>query len=355
MSEIHLTLYIFLFVAANILIQQLGVLPSPTKNVPNTQTEVHIKTRITLTLNTPINQCECFLIMTVFQRWGKLISYICMQICCWSHDVNNASCYQLLQGDCWEQLFLAEDVGCWMSLRRTVTQTSLTVMRDKESACPRPPQIYITLSSSASPPFHLSISPQPRAPDLNSSLFFLYDWEIYNPINTYTPYPPPPSTNTQKLAKKTHTVAHAHANKSVCAIAPQTAHLMWKCARGKVLQGGVLGQLTWGFLTCERSWTGCYFLPREEGLLFINPLASACFVFALSWSRKFLTLQSPLPSLHVKASHFSQKFAKCAFFRVWLVISHTNDNFHAFSHVNNVCLAFITYGLEFPHACGLIC
>lgn len=86
--------------------------PLPPKNAPNTQTEAHIKTRIMLTLNTPINQCECFLIMTVFQRWGKWISYICMQICCWSHDVNDASCYQLLQGDCWEQLFLAEDVGC---------------------------------------------------------------------------------------------------------------------------------------------------------------------------------------------------------------------------------------------------
>lgn len=31
--------------------------------------------------------------------------------------------------------------------------------RQRDSACPRPPQIYITLSSSASPPFHLSISP----------------------------------------------------------------------------------------------------------------------------------------------------------------------------------------------------
>lgn len=56
--------------------------PLPPKNAPNTQTEAHIKTRIMLTLNTPINQCECFLIMTVFQRWGKWISYICMQICC---------------------------------------------------------------------------------------------------------------------------------------------------------------------------------------------------------------------------------------------------------------------------------
>lgn len=108
--------------------------PLPPKNAPNTHTEAHIKTRIMLTLNTPINQCECFLIMTVFQRWGKWISYICMQICCWSHDVNDASCYQLLQGDCWEQRFLAEDVGRWMLLRRTVTQTSLTVTRDKETA-----------------------------------------------------------------------------------------------------------------------------------------------------------------------------------------------------------------------------
>ena len=48
-------------------------------------------------------------------------------------------------------------------------------------------------------------------------------------------------------------------------------------------------------------WIRAKELARTQGMLFIL----SCFVFAPSWTRKFLTSRSPLPS-HFKGSHFSQ-------------------------------------------------
>lgn len=67
---------------------------------------------------------------------------------------------------------------------------------------------------------------------------------------------------------------HLHMTPRVCV----TAHLHGN-AHGDMFSREVFGgqriYSSLAFLACARSGTGCYILPREEGLLFINPVASA--------------------------------------------------------------------------------
>lgn len=88
---------------------------------------------------------------------------------------------------------------------------------------------------------------------------------------------------------------------------------MRKSSAGRV---DVLGQLIYNssglFKSCKElnrmlSLPHMLMHPAKAGGLAIYATSGLCCpVFAPSWSRKFLTLQSPLPSLHVKTSHFSQ-------------------------------------------------
>ena len=56
-----------------------------------------------------------------------------------SHDVNDVSDYQLMQGDCWEHFSPAEDA------EDSDTVPGDSDERQRDSTCLRPPQIYIQL------------------------------------------------------------------------------------------------------------------------------------------------------------------------------------------------------------------
>ncbi len=82
--------------------------------------------------------------------------------------------------------------------------------RQRDSACLRPPQIYIAVSSSSSPPFHLSISLYPGLLTLIAASF-LYDWEIYNPISTAPcPWLGPPRMYTHAAHTKHKKTPHSN-------------------------------------------------------------------------------------------------------------------------------------------------
>lgn len=107
----------------------------------------------------------------------------------------------------WSSPSAAENVGCRMLLQETVTRTSVT--RDKETAhVPGRRRFYIARSSDASSPFHHSISFPPQAPDLNSSLFSLYHWDMYNPISTGNNPTHLPYRHTHIHLAQTHTHQH---------------------------------------------------------------------------------------------------------------------------------------------------
>ncbi len=83
------------------------------------------------------------------------------------------------------------------------SDTDLGDKRQRDSTRLRPPQIYITPSSSSPPTaFHLSISLYPGLLTLIAA-FFSYDWEIYNPISVAAL--PVAGTTHIKITKNTHT------------------------------------------------------------------------------------------------------------------------------------------------------
>lgn len=94
-----------------------------------------------------------------------------------SRDVNNVSCYQLLQADCWEQL----PCGCFRA-PTTVTQTSVTVTRDKGTAHV-PGRNTFALHFR---PLLLFTPPSPHTPGPWTLIAgsFLCDQEMYNLVRT---------------------------------------------------------------------------------------------------------------------------------------------------------------------------
>lgn len=246
------------------------------------------------------------------------MSYICMLIWCGVMMLITSvaiSCCRVIAGStsvCLRMLGVAED--------------SDSDERRRDSARLQPPQIYITVPPSSLSLFHLSVLLHRWAPDLNSSLspvrlgkYIIQSARapcLWLEPQTYTyafTHEKKKVTHNQRMqirvcVCKRSSTWHLGAFSGLC-----TCHLgsKWR-TRGSAPLGDVLGRLVWNswglFEFVQRSWRGfclfvicSYFLPRKRGMLFIL----CCFVFAPSWSRKFLTSRSPLPS-HFKGSHFSQ-------------------------------------------------
>lgn len=80
--------------------------------------------------------------------------------------------------------------------------------------------------------------------------------------------------------------------------------------------------------------------PAEGGGLAIyKSCGLCCFVFALSWSRKFLTLQSPPPSLQFKARRFSQHVGP-----LWSHLGFDSPCTHTHTHLLRICVSLDVIG-----------
>lgn len=115
-----------------------------------------------------------------------------------------------------------------------------------------------------------------------------------------------------------HTNTHSHTRKTQCT--PSVIKLTSGCFFSTAYMSSdvkmmhkldVCGHFiynSYAFLTWQDVFFASYAHTscRKEGL-FLKPLPSALFCLPLpSWFRKFLTLQSPLPSLYFRDIHFSQ-------------------------------------------------